>query len=145
MVFESIGLIVREGIDMKAISIRQPWAWLISKGHKKIENRNWRYEPKLRGRIAIHAAKGCTRREYEEVVEFVRSVDESITIPPLSDLARGKVVATCNLVSVVRYSPDPWFFGPIGFVLDSIEEVTPVIVKGRLGFFEIDESKGIES
>lgn len=26
---------------MKALSIRQPWAWLIANGHKDIENRTW--------------------------------------------------------------------------------------------------------
>jgi hypothetical protein len=27
---------------MKALSIKQPWAWLIVNGHKDIENRDWR-------------------------------------------------------------------------------------------------------
>ena len=27
---------------MKAISIRQPWAWLVVNGHKDVENRTWR-------------------------------------------------------------------------------------------------------
>ena len=39
---------------MKALSIRQPWAWLILHGGKDIENRTW--ATKLRGRVLIHAA-----------------------------------------------------------------------------------------
>ncbi|AWI90326.1 hypothetical protein C0214_19955 [Methylobacterium sp. DM1] len=27
---------------VKALSIMQPWAWLIVNGHKDIENRDWR-------------------------------------------------------------------------------------------------------
>ncbi len=27
---------------MKALSIKQPWAWLICAGYKDIENRSWR-------------------------------------------------------------------------------------------------------
>ena len=46
---------------MKALSIRQPWAWLIVHGRKDIENRSWR--TKFRGRFLVHAAQGMTRRE----------------------------------------------------------------------------------
>ncbi|WP_234838619.1 ASCH domain-containing protein [Sinorhizobium meliloti] len=38
-----------------AISIMQPWAWLIVNGHKDIENRDW--PTKSRGPVAIHAGK----------------------------------------------------------------------------------------
>ena len=38
---------------LKAISIRQPWAWLIVNGYKDVENRVW--FAKLRGRVLIHA------------------------------------------------------------------------------------------
>ncbi|HDU8694716.1 TPA: ASCH domain-containing protein, partial [Morganella morganii subsp. morganii] len=41
---------------MKAISIRQPWAWLIVNGHKDIENRSWR--TKYRGQVLVHASQG---------------------------------------------------------------------------------------
>lgn len=40
---------------MRAISIMQPWAWLIVNGHKSIENRSWRCH--VRGPILIHAGK----------------------------------------------------------------------------------------
>jgi hypothetical protein len=48
---------------MKALSIRQPWAWLILHAGKDIENRDW--PTRFRGRFLIHAAKGMTRDEYE--------------------------------------------------------------------------------
>lgn len=40
---------------MKALSIRQPWATLILRGGKDIENRVWR--TKQRGTVLIHASK----------------------------------------------------------------------------------------
>ncbi len=40
---------------MKALSIMQPWAWLIVNGHKDIENRNW--PTRFRGPVYIHAGK----------------------------------------------------------------------------------------
>src|SRR5438045_8559495 len=38
---------------MKALSIRQPWAWLIVNGHKPVENRSW--STKYTGKLLIHA------------------------------------------------------------------------------------------
>jgi hypothetical protein len=38
---------------IKALSIRQPWAWLIVQGDKDIENRSTTY----RRRVLIHAGK----------------------------------------------------------------------------------------
>ena len=54
---------------MKALSIRQPWAWLIIKGHKDIENRSW--PTAFRGRVLVHAAKGMTTSEYVDADFFV--------------------------------------------------------------------------
>ncbi|MFI7644097.1 ASCH domain-containing protein [Nonomuraea sp. NPDC049400] len=38
---------------MKALSVRQPWAWAITHGQKDIENRTW--TTGYRGPLAIHA------------------------------------------------------------------------------------------
>lgn len=38
-----------------ALTVQQPWAWLIVKGYKPIENRTWRTD--FRGRLVIHAGK----------------------------------------------------------------------------------------
>ena len=39
---------------MIAITIKQPWAYLIAAGIKDIENRTW--PTKFRGRVLVHAA-----------------------------------------------------------------------------------------
>ena len=46
---------IHPDIPVKALSIQQPWAWLIVNGHKDIENRDWRTN--FRGPVAIHAGK----------------------------------------------------------------------------------------
>ena len=53
---------------MRALSIRQPWASLIMKASKGIENRDW--PTKVRGRILVHAANGMTRAEHEDAIAF---------------------------------------------------------------------------
>lgn len=40
---------------MKCISIKQPWAWLITSGVKDVENRTWKTD--YRGDILIHAGQ----------------------------------------------------------------------------------------
>jgi hypothetical protein len=44
---------------VKALTIRQPWAWAIIYAGKNIENRSW--NTKLRGTIAIHAGFSYVR------------------------------------------------------------------------------------
>jgi len=46
---------VKTRYTMRALSVKQPWAWLIVNGYKKIENRNW--PTSFRGRIYIHAGR----------------------------------------------------------------------------------------
>ncbi len=62
-----MGEIAREGValaapipaldinGLQAISIRQPWAWLVVNGYKDIENRDWKTD--YRGRILIHVGR----------------------------------------------------------------------------------------
>ncbi len=44
---------------MKILSIRQPWAYLISSGSKNIENRTW--PTKYRGLFLVHASLNINR------------------------------------------------------------------------------------
>ncbi|RCJ19276.1 hypothetical protein A6770_31970 [Nostoc minutum NIES-26] len=63
---------------MKALSVRQPWAWAIIYASKDIENRGWPIY--YRGDILIHAAKGCTKKEYQQAWEFCQSMSaEGVT------------------------------------------------------------------
>lgn len=41
----------------KAITVHQPFAQLLVTGEKTIETRTWKYEPKFRGWVAVHAGK----------------------------------------------------------------------------------------
>ena len=49
---------------MKTLSIRQPWASLIVKGFKDVENRSWRTP--IRGEIAIHASASKTEDDWDD-------------------------------------------------------------------------------
>lgn len=44
---------------MKVITLKQPWATLVSEGFKKYEFRSWKFN--YRGEILIHAGKGIDK------------------------------------------------------------------------------------
>lgn len=124
-----------------AISIRQPWAWLILHAGKDIENRSW--PTRLRGRVLIHAAKGMTRAEYEDalmtakMVSCTRPFPEGTMLPAFNELPRGGIVGSVEIVDCVSDSISPWFFGSYGFVLRAPEPLPFRPLKGELGFFRV--------
>jgi ASCH domain len=130
---------------MKALSIRQPWAWAILHAGKDIENRDWRYPPKFRGEFYIHAASGMTKDEYEDFIDTAHEISRlhpfasGLTLPSMEALPRGGIVGKAQLVDVVTQSKSPWFFGPLGFVLKDVQSLPFRPCKGALGFFDVPE------
>jgi hypothetical protein len=132
---------------MKAISIRQPWAWLIVNGFKDIENRTW--PTKFRGPVLIHASKGMTTSEYEDVEDaldptcILHDRDLSplgIVLPPMNQLERGGIVGIANITDCVEKSRSPWYMGPYGFVLADQRVLPFTPMRGMLGFFDCPDS-----
>lgn len=60
---------------MKALSIRQPWSWLIANDHKDIENRSW--PTNFRGCFLIHAGKKIDKAG----IDFIREQRPDISLP----------------------------------------------------------------
>lgn len=124
-----------------ALSIRQPWAWLILNAGKDIENRDW--HTNFRGRVLIHASKSCTKAEYADAVDFleVRKLDHlGIAFPSIDQLQRGGIVGSVEIVDCVEASESPWYMGNFGFVLRNPKPLPFIPWKGRLGFFNVPES-----
>jgi hypothetical protein len=120
-----------------ALSVRQPWAWAIIHAGKDIENRSWQavnHGLKWRGRIAVHAAKGMTRDEYNDGGDFMLSL--GIKCPPAVDLLRGGIIGSVEVIDVVSRSDSPWFFGPRGLVLRDPMPCEFIPCYGTLGYFE---------
>ncbi len=132
-------------IPVKAISIRQPWAWAIVHAGKDIENRDW--HTNYRGPVAIHAAKGMGKQEYADAADTITSIlrwtpDQEwldrwhgLCAAPYR-LDRGGIIGIAEIVDCVRQSDSPWFFGRFGFVLRNARPVDFIPVRGDLGFFD---------
>ena len=122
---------------MRALSIRQPWAWLIVNGHKDIENREW--STSFRGQILVHAGKTMTRKYYAEVVESLQYQfgADAPPVPAFDQLERGGVVGSARIVACIARSDSPWFQGPFGFLLTAARPLPFVEFKGALSFFDV--------
>lgn len=138
-----------------ALSIMQPWAWLIVNGHKDIENRDW--PTKFRGPVAIHAGKKadddcvyaltCHDGPRHPVTGAPFPIDtgsrliESSSMwdtysPPAWADQRGGIVGVAEIVDCVEASGSKWFVGRHGFVIANARPVDFIPVRGALGFFD---------
>jgi hypothetical protein len=125
---------------MKALSIRQPWAWFILCGHpwaKDVENRDWQHLCRERGNLLIHAAKGMTKKEYDDACKFARTAGATM-FPQFDDLKRGGIVGMVKLVDHVRRHKSKWFEGPTALVFTDPYPLPFRPYPGQLGFFEVE-------
>jgi hypothetical protein len=120
----------------RALSIRQPYAWLVANGVKDIENRTW--FPNYRGEFLIHAAQTLygTIEERERIRQWVWERFD-VEVPDDDELERGGIVGQANVVDVIERSSSPWFVGPYGFVLARARPLPFRRYSGRLGFFTV--------
>lgn len=123
---------------MKALSIRQPWAWLIVEGIKNIENRSW--DTKHRGRFLIHASSYNNKKEYENLAWRIIA-EHNISVPPSEEVLRGGIIGSAYLQNVIQptsESPFAWHdHNCYGFKLTDAVRKPFQACKGQLNFFEV--------
>ena len=117
---------------MKALSIRQPWAYLIVKGIKDVENRTWHTD--FRGRIYVHAGK------VPDTHSPVFVDDEGIPIEIL-DSYYGAIIGEVDIVDCVWNHKSKWrAVGQWQFVLaNPVVYTQPIPCRGQLGFFSVSQ------
>lgn len=118
---------------MKALSIQQPWGWLIVNGYKDIENRKW--ETRFRGEFLVHVGKKFDHKGYHWL-----KANTGIKIPGIDEFPMGGIIGSAELVDCVTSHKSKWFFGPYGFVLKNARPLKFVRMNGRLGFFTVEEA-----
>jgi len=119
---------------MKAITIQQPWAEMIARGLKRVENRTWRTNH--RGPLAIHAGKSMVAMDRENAAEWPERY--GVALPGVGELTFGAIIAVVELRDCVLLTdlPEnvrghPFAFGPWCWVLDGVERVEPVKCVGK--------------
>ncbi len=134
---------------MRVISIRQPWATLVSVGAKRREIRSW--PTGYRGPIAIHASVGMSPREREACsIAPVRDALATAGYESWRDLPRGVILAVGRIADVQEISPANTPPGPESdfghytpglfqwFISDVRLLPTPIPAKGSLGLWRTD-------
>lgn len=123
-----------------ALSIRQPWAWLIVNGHKDIENRDW--PTSFRGRLLVHAGQTMAHSYYDQVcAELLRHGLLPDSMPAYEALPRGGFVGWTHVTDCSQQHPSPWKqAGSYGFVLRDSSPIPFVPFKGRLSFFNVPDA-----
>jgi len=129
---------------MKALSIQQPWAWLIGKGIKPVENRTWKCG--YRGPLLIHAGKtfdweglNWLSKEMPDLTPKLIAHFGLLTVfrrREPKDL--GGIVGSVDMLDCVKAHPSPFFCGPYGFVFNNAKELPFVAMPGKLGIFDVD-------
>lgn len=105
----------------KALTVKNPWAWLITQGIKDIENRTWRTN--FRGRVMIHAAASSALRKDEALFEILskeqwqefKKWDQNIVkkIPIdvndlFSERPTSEILCSVEIVDCVLNHPSIW-------------------------------------
>lgn len=138
---------------MRTLSIRQPWAWLITRPDlvdsaaraealaagllKDIENRDWSTD--YRGRFLIHASQRMVQRDYWQTADELKA-KLGIELPHFVELDLGGIVGAATLVDVVTEHSSPWFLGPYGWLLRDARPLPFVEFKGQLNWFDVPRS-----
>lgn len=131
---------------MKALTICQPYAELIARGDKRVENRTW--PTSYHGPLLIHAGKSRSWLDGETDDELAEEFGRRIEF--------GAIVATATLVGcfdidrIERGDYDqkyPWLRshghanGPWCWVLENVQRLPNAIPwKGAQGLFEVPSS-----
>lgn len=131
---------------MIALSIKQPWAWLIASGIKQVENRTWKTN--VRGKFLIHAGKTFDWDGYAWMIsnmpKIAKKVANQFNISfdgnkfKIGSTEMGGVVGVANIIDCVTSNDSPFFFGQYGFVVKDARQLPFLKCNGKLGFFNIE-------
>ena len=114
--------------ELPALSVRQPWAWLIVNGLKDIENRSRRTHH--RGPLLIHASKSSN--DFTENIELVKRA-YGISVP--FEVDRGGIVGVVDVIDCAEIHKSKWFNGRYGWVLANPRRLKLRPCNGALGLF----------
>lgn len=129
---------------VKALSFKQPFAWLIANGFLLVDDRTWGND--YRGPMLIHASKGIYEEYYNYLVEHT-----DLPLPPRDKMEFGGVVGVANVIGCYRANQLPQGLtheqrssydnlppNVYGFLFDQAQPLPLMSCRGRLKIFEID-------
>ena len=132
----------------KAISIKQPWAYLICAGIKDIENRTW--ATKFRGRVYIHASGSHGEKFKVNLTDeqMIAAFGPMAKVAIKGDFHFGAIIGHVDIVNCISKQRNGKGSGSIWAEPDCFHWIlrNPVLyekpildVKGKLSFWNCSE------
>lgn len=118
---------------LRALSVRQPWAWLIVNGYKDVENRSW--ATKHRGPLLIHAGSSKANLGDETLQDYERQYGVKLPSPDRYEL--GGVVGLVDVVDCKLRSNSKWHArDQTGWILANPRRLSFRACKGAVSLFK---------
>ncbi len=130
---------------MKVISIKEPFATLIKNQTKHIETRSWKTN--YRGELYIHASKSKISKDILTRKELVKLIENL-------NMNYGHIICKANLVDCIymdeafikqikqnkqEYLCGEYKIGRYAWILEDIQEITPIPAQGKLNIWNYEE------
>lgn len=137
---------------MKAISVRQPYAWAIVHGIKDVENRTRNIVGKHRGPLLIHASKAVDEDYLRDALAMFDRLGVARPTGKVADLGFGAIVGMVEVWDVHAGCGARTIYNPLGELcspwaiegqhhidlIDARALVEPIPWRGRLGMWDYD-------
>jgi len=124
---------------LRAISVRQPWAWAIVQGLKPWENRPRRFN--YRGPLLIHASQAAREQDYLFGVELIERLTGR-SPPARNVIERGGIVGAVELTDCAEPLAEDdgeWRGeGSFGLRLEKAIALRFRAYRGALGLFKVE-------
>lgn len=118
---------------IRALSVRQPWAWLIVNGYKDVENRSW--STKHRGPLLIHAGLSDANLNEETLRAYEQQYGVKLPLPNAYEL--GGIVGLVDVVDCKPRTNSKWHVrGQTGWVLAYPKRLSFRPCKGAVSLFK---------
>ena len=130
---------------MKALSIKEPFASLVSLGIKKIETRSWKTN--YRGEIYIHASLTKNKIDNERKEKLLK------LLPDNYKFKEGSIICKCILKDCVymdhefienikkdkiEYLCGHYEVGRYAWILSDVKIIDNIRIKGKLGIWNFE-------
>lgn len=135
---------------MKALSLRQPWAWAVLHLGKTVENRVRNMGLPKPSEFLIHASLHFSYTYYEEALSWMRVrglIPPTVQVPNLASMPRGVVIGMATSCQIIRprehdhpEATNPWWMeDQYGYVLTHVRATPLVPLRAYLGFFTVPD------
>lgn len=132
---------------MKVLTIKEPFATLIKNKVKYIETRSWKTN--YRGELYIHSSQKKFGKEILSHIDLINLIKNE-------EMHYGNIICKCNLVDYIymdeeflnkiknnkqEYICGYYELGRYAWVLEDIQIIKPIPVKGKLNIWNYDINK----